>query len=196
MAVAKGYRDRHLPADVLVVDWFYYTKMGQMDMDPKYWPDPAAMNKQLHAHGLRNHDQRLAALRARRPLLCRIAQEWLVHPPRRRHAHQRPALRPRRLRHRHHQPRSRCLVLEDNPRQHPQQGLRLALGRRDRARSAAQWRLLSHWPRHTILQRLSALSHRGALRRLPQGRADETRPDPLSRRLSRRAAQRRHLLVV
>jgi alpha-D-xyloside xylohydrolase len=49
--VAQGYRDRHLPADVLVVDWFYYTKMGQMDMDPKFWPDPAAMNKQLHAMG-------------------------------------------------------------------------------------------------------------------------------------------------
>jgi alpha-D-xyloside xylohydrolase len=47
--VARGYRDRHLPADVMVVDWFYYTKMGQMDMDPAKWPDPAGMNKQLHA---------------------------------------------------------------------------------------------------------------------------------------------------
>lgn len=35
LAVARGYRERHLPADVLVVDWFYYTKMGQMDMDPQ-----------------------------------------------------------------------------------------------------------------------------------------------------------------
>ena len=51
LSVAKGYRDRHLPADVLVVDWFYYTKMGQFDFDPKFWPDPAAMNKQLHAMG-------------------------------------------------------------------------------------------------------------------------------------------------
>ena len=51
LAVAKGYRERHLPADVLVVDWFYYTKMGQMDFDPKFWPDPAAMNKQLHEMG-------------------------------------------------------------------------------------------------------------------------------------------------
>jgi alpha-D-xyloside xylohydrolase len=51
LAVAKGYRDRHLPADVLVVDWFYYTRMGQMDLDPKFWPDPAAMNKQLHEMG-------------------------------------------------------------------------------------------------------------------------------------------------
>jgi alpha-D-xyloside xylohydrolase len=49
--VAQGYRDRHLPADVIVVDWFYYTKMGQMDLDPKFWPDPAAMNQKLHAQG-------------------------------------------------------------------------------------------------------------------------------------------------
>jgi alpha-D-xyloside xylohydrolase len=52
LAVAKGYRDRHLPLDVLVVDWFYYTKMGQFDMDPVKWPDPVAMNKQLHAEGI------------------------------------------------------------------------------------------------------------------------------------------------
>ncbi|HEY0796542.1 MAG TPA: TIM-barrel domain-containing protein, partial [Acidisarcina sp.] len=51
MAVAKGYRDRHLPADVIVVDWFYYTKMGQMDLDPVKWPDPTGMNKQLHDMG-------------------------------------------------------------------------------------------------------------------------------------------------
>ncbi|MGD0901639.1 MAG: glycoside hydrolase family 31 protein [Terracidiphilus sp.] len=49
--VAQGYRDRHLPADVMVVDWFYFTKMGQFDMNPAFWPDPAVMNKQLHAMG-------------------------------------------------------------------------------------------------------------------------------------------------
>ncbi len=49
MDVAKGYRDRHLPIDDPVVDWFTYTKMGQMDMDPALWPDPVAMNRQLHA---------------------------------------------------------------------------------------------------------------------------------------------------
>ena len=52
LAVAKGYRERHLPLDALVVDWFYYTKMGQFDMDPVKWPDPAAMNKELHAQGI------------------------------------------------------------------------------------------------------------------------------------------------
>jgi alpha-D-xyloside xylohydrolase len=52
LAVAKGYRERHLPADMIVVDWFYYTKMGEMDLDPVKWPDPAAMNRQLHALGI------------------------------------------------------------------------------------------------------------------------------------------------
>jgi len=49
MAVAKGYRDRHLPIDDLVIDWFHYSKMGEMDMVPAQWPDPVGMNKQLHA---------------------------------------------------------------------------------------------------------------------------------------------------
>ena len=48
MAVAKGYRDRHYPIDDLVIDWFHYTRMGEMDMDPAKWPDPIAMNKRLH----------------------------------------------------------------------------------------------------------------------------------------------------
>jgi len=52
--VAHGYRERHLPADVMVVDWFHFTKMGQMDMDPKLWPDPAAMNAELHKLGFRS----------------------------------------------------------------------------------------------------------------------------------------------
>ena len=51
LAAAKGYRERKLPADVMVVDWFYYTKMGQMDFIPERWPDPAAMNRQLHDMG-------------------------------------------------------------------------------------------------------------------------------------------------
>jgi alpha-D-xyloside xylohydrolase len=51
LAVAKGYRDRHLPADILVVDWFYYSKMGQQDFVPEKWPDPTAMNRQLHDMG-------------------------------------------------------------------------------------------------------------------------------------------------
>jgi alpha-D-xyloside xylohydrolase len=51
LAVAKGYRERHLPADIIVVDWFYYSKMGEMDFVPDRWPDPTVMNRQLHDMG-------------------------------------------------------------------------------------------------------------------------------------------------
>jgi len=54
LGIAKGYRDRHLPADTIVVDFLYYTKMGQMDMDPAKWPDPEGMNRQLHDMGFQS----------------------------------------------------------------------------------------------------------------------------------------------
>jgi alpha-glucosidase/alpha-D-xyloside xylohydrolase len=50
--IAKGYRDRHLPLDVLVVDFLNMTRQGEMDLDPDRWPDPAAMNQQLHSMGV------------------------------------------------------------------------------------------------------------------------------------------------
>jgi alpha-D-xyloside xylohydrolase len=49
--VAKGYRQRRLPCDYLVVDFFYYSKMGQFDFIRKDWPDPTAMNAKLHRMG-------------------------------------------------------------------------------------------------------------------------------------------------
>jgi alpha-D-xyloside xylohydrolase len=52
LAVAKGYRDRQLPLDVLVVDFLNMTRQGELDLDPKRWPDPAAMNEQLHSMGV------------------------------------------------------------------------------------------------------------------------------------------------
>jgi alpha-glucosidase/alpha-D-xyloside xylohydrolase len=47
--VAKGYRERNLPLDVVVVDFLNMTRQGELDLDPKRWPDPAAMNRDLHA---------------------------------------------------------------------------------------------------------------------------------------------------
>jgi alpha-D-xyloside xylohydrolase len=52
MNVAKGYHDRGYPLDVMVLDWFYWTKMGQLDIDHTYFPDPQGMNKQLHDWGM------------------------------------------------------------------------------------------------------------------------------------------------
>jgi alpha-D-xyloside xylohydrolase len=50
--VADGYRHRGYPLDVIVIDWFYWTRMGQLDINPAEFPDPASMNRTLHAQGL------------------------------------------------------------------------------------------------------------------------------------------------
>jgi alpha-D-xyloside xylohydrolase len=50
--IAKGYRERKLPLDVLVVDFLNMTRQGELDLDPKRWPDPAAMNRELHEMGV------------------------------------------------------------------------------------------------------------------------------------------------
>ncbi len=52
--VAKGYRARGYPLDVMVLDWFYWTRMGQLDIDRTYFPDPRGMNGQLNAMGMRS----------------------------------------------------------------------------------------------------------------------------------------------
>jgi alpha-D-xyloside xylohydrolase len=52
LAVADGYRSRGYPLDVMVVDWFYWTRIGQLDIDPGAFPDPEGMNRQLHAQGV------------------------------------------------------------------------------------------------------------------------------------------------
>lgn len=52
--IAKGYRQRKLPLDVMVLDWFYWTRMGQLDIDRTYFPDPKAMNAQLKDMGMRS----------------------------------------------------------------------------------------------------------------------------------------------
>jgi alpha-D-xyloside xylohydrolase len=52
LRVANTYRQKKYPLDIMVVDWFYWTRMGQMDIDPAQFPDPAGMNKQLHDMGM------------------------------------------------------------------------------------------------------------------------------------------------
>ena len=52
--VAAGYRQRGYPLDIMVVDWFYWTRMGQLDINPVEFPDPAEMNRTLHAEGVRS----------------------------------------------------------------------------------------------------------------------------------------------
>ncbi|WP_242126552.1 glycoside hydrolase family 31 protein [Sphingobium sp. Sx8-8] len=52
--IAQGYRQRGLPLDVMVLDWFYWTRMGQLDIDRTYFPDPKGMNDRLKSMGMRS----------------------------------------------------------------------------------------------------------------------------------------------
>jgi alpha-D-xyloside xylohydrolase len=52
LEIANEYRRKNLPLDVMVVDFLNMTRQGEMDLDLKRWPDPAAMNRELHAMGV------------------------------------------------------------------------------------------------------------------------------------------------
>jgi alpha-D-xyloside xylohydrolase len=54
LEVANTYRRKNYPLDIMVVDWFYWTKVGQLDIDPAQFPDPEAMNQQLRDMGMRS----------------------------------------------------------------------------------------------------------------------------------------------
>ena len=80
--VAKKYREKKLPLDVMVVDFLNMTRQGELDLDPKRWPDPAAMNRELHAMGVNT-------LLSVWPHFSRASQfydmlqknGWLIHKP-------------------------------------------------------------------------------------------------------------------
>jgi alpha-D-xyloside xylohydrolase len=80
--VAKQYRQKKLPLDVMVVDFLNMTKQGELDLDPARWPDPAGMNRELHA-------MRVDSLLSVWPHFSRGTQfydmlqknGWLIHKP-------------------------------------------------------------------------------------------------------------------
>ena len=47
LGVAKEYAKRRLPLDVIVADFFHWPVQGTWRFDETYWPDPAAMVKEL-----------------------------------------------------------------------------------------------------------------------------------------------------
>ena len=53
LAVAREYKRRGLPLDVIVADFFHWPMQGEYKFDPDYWPDPAAMIQELEAMGIK-----------------------------------------------------------------------------------------------------------------------------------------------
>ena len=47
LEVAREYRRRKLPIDLIVVDFFHWPLQGEWKFDPTYWPDPDAMIAEL-----------------------------------------------------------------------------------------------------------------------------------------------------
>ncbi len=50
--VAREYKKRDLPLDLIVVDFFHWPKQGDWRFDPTYWPDPEAMIGELKEMGI------------------------------------------------------------------------------------------------------------------------------------------------
>ena len=51
LEVAREYRRRGIPVDVIVADFFHWPHEGDWKFDKDFWPDPAAMVKELEEMG-------------------------------------------------------------------------------------------------------------------------------------------------
>ena len=52
LSVAREYKKRNLPIDVIVCDFFHWPRMGDYRFDPEFFPNPAAMVKELKDMGI------------------------------------------------------------------------------------------------------------------------------------------------
>lgn len=52
LEIAREYKRRSLPIDLIVVDFFHWPLQGEWKFDKTYWPDPDAMVKELQSLGI------------------------------------------------------------------------------------------------------------------------------------------------
>ena len=53
MNVAREYKRRGLPLDVIVIDYFHWPHQGNWNFDFNFWPDPEGMIRELDEMGVR-----------------------------------------------------------------------------------------------------------------------------------------------
>ena len=53
LSVAREYHRRGLPLDLIVIDYYHWKHDGDWCFDPDFWPDPAAMVRELKSMGTR-----------------------------------------------------------------------------------------------------------------------------------------------
>ena len=52
LEVAREYKRRGIPVAAIVIDYFHWTEQGEWKFDPKYWPDPEGMCRELKEMGI------------------------------------------------------------------------------------------------------------------------------------------------
>lgn len=52
LGVAREYKRRGIPLDVIVIDFFHWPKQGDWKFDETYWPDPDGMVRELEEMGI------------------------------------------------------------------------------------------------------------------------------------------------
>ncbi len=52
LEVAREYKRRGVPLAAIVIDFFHWTEQGDWKFDPKYWPDPEGMCRELKEMGV------------------------------------------------------------------------------------------------------------------------------------------------
>jgi len=53
LGIAREFKRRGLPLSVLVIDFLHWKTTGDWKLDPKFWPDPKAMVKEMDEMGVR-----------------------------------------------------------------------------------------------------------------------------------------------
>lgn len=52
LETAREYQRRGVPLAAIVIDYFHWTEQGEWKFDPKYWPDPEGMCRELKEMGV------------------------------------------------------------------------------------------------------------------------------------------------
>lgn len=50
--MARGFHNRSIPVDVIVIDYFHWKKFGDWSFDESKWPDPKAMVDECRSYGM------------------------------------------------------------------------------------------------------------------------------------------------
>lgn len=52
LRVAREYKQRNIPLDVIVIDFFHWTRQGDFRFEPRDWPNPKQMVEELQSMGI------------------------------------------------------------------------------------------------------------------------------------------------